>query len=161
MKFYVAVDLKQSGSCRTTSSIKPLLYMTALVFGYQKNSPITKLANQGYIISFISKMFPLTTLSWHCLIRFFPYAWQMGYVGYITRKYFPVTQKCRVDIPPKGKTSSLKLADVFGAFALLGIGTGISILVFLIELIFARPFSRGARKQKVRFGLNITYSEML
>lgn len=44
--FYISSDLKKSGQCRTTRSIKPLLYMTALCYGFPKDSEIKELANQ-------------------------------------------------------------------------------------------------------------------
>lgn len=78
--------------------------------------------------------------------------WQMGYIGYLKRTYFTVTDRCRVDTVPKGKTSSMKLIDFVGAFVLLGIGFGISTVVFFLERILAVPSVKGKKGQKVRFG---------
>lgn len=47
VNFYVTTDFKKSGQCRTTMSMKTLLYiMTAYSYGFQRDSEIKEIANQ-------------------------------------------------------------------------------------------------------------------
>ncbi len=59
----------------------------------------------------------------------------MGYFLYIRTTYFPVQNQCRADAKRGGRTSPIKLLDFIGTFLLLGIGIGVSFIIFIIELI--------------------------
>lgn len=138
MNFYIASDLKSTGKCRLTSSMEPLLYITAIVFGFEKNSPLTELANQGLLrISYATKRWFLLIFLRFCARRLLSYLWQMGFFKYIEKKYFPFINQCRADIKPTGKTSPFKVIDFVGAFLLLGFGLSFSTIIFALEILFA------------------------
>lgn len=112
--------------------------MTAYCLGYQKNSDIKKLSNEMYIsitLNFCT-IYLFSTRVHLDYRRFLPRVWQMGLLLNLAETFVPVTNRCRVDTPPKGKTSTLKLTDFVGAFALLSIGFGLSITCFTMEFFF-------------------------
>lgn len=59
--------------------------------------------------------------------------------------------KCLVKNPPKSTTAiPIKLMDLTSAFLLLGIGVGVSILVFLVELAVFKLSRRKTQKCRLQ-----------
>ena len=64
--------------------------------------------------------------------------WANGIYSRYKKAHFQATNKCRTDVQPKTRIGSLTLLDLSPAFLILGIGTSLSVLSFLLEIIFAR-----------------------
>jgi hypothetical protein len=63
-------------------------------------------------------------------------------------QYTPNVDKCMVGkIKPSGKMTSLTLTDLSSAFALLGIGIGLSVFAFALERM---AFTKSNRRNKIR-----------
>ena len=67
-------------------------------------------------------------------------AWEFGLVDHWVNEgfYIPGTDKCFDNKPKKARDVPINLVDLTGAFLILGIGLGLAILNFLIELIVAK-----------------------
>ena len=64
---------------------------------------------------------------------------EFGFLALFDRGVFvPGNDRCLDENPPSAKDVPIKLVDLTGAFLILGIGLGLGILCFLIELIVAK-----------------------
>jgi len=60
---------------------------------------------------------------------------ETGLVNSLIGKPSTSGRLCRTDVKPTGKMSSFNLKDVSVAFFLYSIGTGLSLLAFIFEMI--------------------------
>ncbi len=63
--------------------------------------------------------------------------WETGLNSYWYKSYRPVREVCRTQDRVLPQNTSLKLEDLSSAFLLLGVGLGLSVLAFLVELTVA------------------------
>ena len=75
----------------------------------------------------------ITIITIRIILRY----WANGIYSRFKKAYFQATNKCRTDVPLKTKIGPLTLLDLSPAFLVLGIGISISVLSFLLEIIFA------------------------
>lgn len=62
--------------------------------------------------------------------------WDFGLRNHVVRMYYPNVDNCAFNGKARGKVESLRLRELSGIFALLGIGIGMSFLVFLMEVTY-------------------------
>lgn len=64
------------------------------------------------------------------------YLWENGLLNYWLKTYTPNVDKCMTrKIKTRGRMTSFTFGDVSSAFALLGIGIGLAMLFFFLEMI--------------------------
>lgn len=72
----------------------------------------------------------------HDFVYSLQYLWESGLLVHWLRKYTPNVDKCMLDtVKPRGRMTSISLLDLSSAFLLLGFGVGLSIVVFLLEIV--------------------------
>lgn len=65
--------------------------------------------------------------------------WQTGLTRHWVKNMSPLADKCFDKHPPKSTTAvPIKLVDLTGAFLVLGLGTGMSLLTFLVEKVYSK-----------------------
>lgn len=77
--------------------------------------------------------------------------WQTGLTRHWIEHMSPSAYECFDRNPPKSTTSvPIKLVDLTSAFLIFGIGGGLSILIFLLELVrYGRnPLSKGKKSSQ-------------
>ena len=61
---------------------------------------------------------------------------QNGIIYYLKEKYFPKSGQCRVDADTGSKAAAMNLNELAIAFVMLGLGLALSVVAFLLEMIF-------------------------
>lgn len=66
--------------------------------------------------------------------------WELGIINKLNRELFfiPGSEKCLKKKEKAAKEVPIKLIDLSSAFLILGIGLGLAVLCFLLELIVAK-----------------------
>ena len=66
--------------------------------------------------------------------------WEFGLIDHYSNEafYIPGAEKCFAKKGKSAKDVAIKLVDLTGAFLILGIGLGLGILCFFIELIIGK-----------------------
>jgi len=73
---------------------------------------------------------------------------ETGLTNYLRAKFTASDRPCRVDVKPNGKMTAFKLSDLIPAFFFFGVGCGLSLLLFLLELIIAAGSTRHNNKKR-------------
>ena len=91
--------------------------------------------------------------------------WEFGLLDHWTDETFhvPNAEKC-FDVKQRKSTKNvpIKLVDLTGAFLILGIGLGLAVLCFLLEIIVAkyqREMKQQQRKLKVASAVTATVAD--
>ena len=72
--------------------------------------------------------------------------WQAGINAYWMRNSYPsYVDQCIVPPKDEAKEVPIKLMELSSAFVILGIGSGLTIVIFAVELLFGRVTKK--RKQ--------------
>ncbi|KAI9553850.1 hypothetical protein GHT06_019119 [Daphnia sinensis] len=112
VKYLMSIDMKSNTKCRLTSS-DPIPYIRTYSMGLPKGS------QHNWIIN-------------HDL----QYLQESGLLDHWLKQYTPNVDKCIVGkSKPHDRVSPFSLLDLSSAFLLLGIGIGLCLFAFLLELI--------------------------
>lgn len=130
------MDMKSHTKCRLTSS-DPIPYIRTYSMGLPKGSQHNWIINHEY--KYINLLL-LNRFRFHrhflILFRSLQYLQESGLLDHWLKQYTPNVDKCMV-----GKSKAhermipFSLLDLSSAFLLLGIGIGLCLFAFLLELI--------------------------
>ncbi|XP_046649955.1 ionotropic receptor 93a-like isoform X1 [Daphnia pulicaria] len=124
VNYFLAMDMKSHQECRMTYS-DPIPFVEYYSLGLPKGGRHNSIINHDL-----------------------QYLWENGLISHWMLQYTPNVDKCMVGkIKPSGKMTYLTLTDLSSAFALLGIGIGLSVFAFALERM---AFTKSNRRNKIR-----------
>lgn len=74
----------------------------------------------------------------YCQSRLNMRLWDFGMWNKLRDLYIPIKKQCQANTPPATRVRPIKLIDLTSAFLLFGLGTALSILEFVLEVVGPR-----------------------
>lgn len=142
MSFRISTDYKLHKKCRMTAS-KPISHVQSFSAALPKHSPYTKIVEMEYVTNYINLNKMITNVwkfieLWASLFRLMR-ASEAGLVDFWKKKHIPSMDRCKMENQDQKdrQPTPITLTQLSSAFAILGVGTVMAILVYIFEIIFS------------------------